>query len=206
MGLAISVGLLDFVAGDEEGVEFYRGELERINALLIANGASAHVEPEAVDHPNYRGFVSSFPYSFIHYLRRAIAYHAVGETLTEVPKGGDAADDPILAEEYYMLSSHIICHSDCDGYYVPIEFSEPIFDPESNLTLGSSIAMVEELIAVAPSLGIDIVDRALSDDEAKKLAEANDDSAPFYREKIVWFTLWELANVSVQQNATLIFH
>ena len=105
-----------------------------------------------------------------------------------------------------MLSSHIICHSDCDGYYVPIEFSEPIFDPESNLTLGSSIAMVEELIAVAPSLGIDIVDRALSDDEAKKLAEANDDSAPFYREKIVWFTLWELANVSVQQNATLIFH
>lgn len=203
MGLAISVGILDFVGGDEEGVAFYRGQVDKINELLAANNVPAHEEPDTVNHPEYRGYIQSFPYSFLHYLRRAIAYHTVGETLTEVPEGSDPGDDPILEEEYYMFSSHIICHSDCDGYYVPAEMGEPIFD--NTMTIGSSLAIINELTAVAPSLGITLVDGKLTDEEAKKLAETEDQS-PFFREKIVWFTLWESATLSVEQNAIIVFH
>ncbi len=50
---------------------------------------------------------------------------------------------------------HLIHHSDCEGYYVPVEFGPVLVDEElSGGALGSSVRLLAELRALAEALGL----------------------------------------------------
>lgn len=214
MSLAISVNLLAFYkANDREGYEQLKQEFGKINLLLASQSLPIHLEPETlpqISHTNRsRPYLRNFSSSWIHYLRRAIAYWKEREPLT--PCLGDPIEDDILKEEYYMLRSHIICHSDTGGFYLPIDFNEPLFDPNEEIAgggiLGSSYRVIDELMGVAPAIGIELLDKGrLSDEQAARLSGERNETVAFGIERQVWFTLYENAKYSVEHGTAIVLH
>lgn len=209
MGLAITVGMLESVAGDDEGVAYFRRSFDHLSRVLEAAGVSGYREPERV-HVRMRPHVSSFPYSYIHYLRRAYARVVADLPLTPVDEDGLDADRDIIDDEAAMLDSHLICHSDCEGYYVPLPLPDPLFLDEDAVSgggmVGSSQGLLDELRRVAAPLGITLApDGSLSDAEAERLYQVEDDQ-PFHRELTVWLTLHEACLASIASGAAIVFH
>src|SRR5262245_39591045 len=124
MGLAVAVGeLADLLIHDEEGAEWLRASLAKVNAVLAEKNLPLHNEPEKL--PKFdddRTVLGGFPYSFLHYLRRAYAHwkQNPGKPITPCTPGEDPAADQAVDEESCMMDSHLLCHSDCEGFYVPI--------------------------------------------------------------------------------------
>src|SRR5262245_50605428 len=145
MGLAVEVGMLAaLMENDEEGAEWLRESLASVNEVLAEEGLPPHQEPETLPPLVNRASILSYPYSFLHHLRR-FAAHAIQDPNWEpkpFPESDDAAKDPAIADEQAMLDNHLLCHSDCEGFYVPIDFPDPIFADEDRLPgagmLGSS--------------------------------------------------------------------
>ncbi|GAA1538583.1 hypothetical protein GCM10009730_54720 [Streptomyces albidochromogenes] len=89
----------------------------------------------------------------------------------------NARDQENVHDELAMPSSHLLCHADNGGYYVPVDISEPLFLPEEDEVLGygmvgSSQRLQSELVWLAP--GIDIhpdEDGTLSSAEQAKLVD-----------------------------------
>ena len=204
MGLGISVGMLaDLMENDEEGAEWFREELDTLNAVLQQNGLPGHTEPESIEEFMPSG-IDSFPYSFLHYLRRAYVCVRKG---VELRQGEFTDDDERLIDEFTNanLDSHLLVHSDAEGYYVPQDFPEPVSD--DNLTggfAGSTQRLMGELQQAAPALGIRLEGGKLPEDERNRLAEIDEDD-PFEREHIVWLTLWEAAEHSLKHNSLIVF-
>jgi hypothetical protein len=62
-------------------------------------------------------------------------------------------------DETSVLASHLLCHSDAGGYYVPVDFGDPLFLPEEAEVrgagmVGSSQGLLAELAGIASPLGI----------------------------------------------------
>ena len=99
MGLSIQVGLLaDLLENDAEGAEWLREGLAEVNRLLVANGLPPHHEPEALAPLSSRSPTDGFPYSCLHYLRRAYA-HCVADPkrpATPLPDSERASHDPVV--------------------------------------------------------------------------------------------------------------
>ena len=207
MGLDISVNVL---ARQRQDYPEYSNEENKdfaaLNKLLLHYGLPLHQEPETLFSDTMRRHRSSFSYSKIHYLRRAVAYQLNDETLTPAPK--DPTKDKILSEEYYMLRSHIICHADHEGYYLPIDFPDVLFDTDEIKVrggmVGSSYEVRRELIAVAPSLSITLNDGQLGDEQAKLIAD--EDEHEFEIERQVWLTLYETSAFSIEHGTAIVFH
>lgn len=184
-------------------------ELARVNKLLKKQKLPLHEEPATPGAAKTRKNCDSFPYSFIHYLRRAFAMVHEGQELTPVVEGEDPAEEPAIDDVASMLDSHLICHSDCEGYYVPIDFDEVIFDLDKvgipGGMLGSSMGLMKELVEVAPALQIKLKDGKLDDATAKKLADEEEDSTPYWRERLVWLALFEAARVSIANKTLIVF-
>src|SRR4051794_41639922 len=70
MGLAVSVGN-PCIGSDEEGEERYRRKFGGLAAALAAEGHAWTLPEGPVPSGLARRDVSSFPYSVLHYLRRA---------------------------------------------------------------------------------------------------------------------------------------
>jgi hypothetical protein len=213
MGLGIGLGIVCHVAGDDEGVAHGRRQLVALQQALADEGIEGWVEAERLDLPNagMRRHVGSFPYSFLHYLRRVYALHSAGRPIEPaLDEAALARDEPLVADETTLLSSHLLCHSDCEGYYVPVDFMEPCFlPPERQVAgggmVGSSDALLRELVAIAPALGIALdADDRLSDAEAARLF-AVDETSPWYREHVVWLALHEACVASVRHRLTVVF-
>ena len=213
MGLAIEVGALAFlVREDPEGAQWFRDDMEKINEVLAEEGQSPHVEPEVLPEIRSRADLGSFPYSFIHHLRRFYARIMVepGWTPAPVSRGEDPTDDPALEEETSMMTSHLLCHSDAEGYYIPVDFAEPIFDETEQgripgEVLGSSVRLMEELVVIAPSLGITLGGGTLSDEEARRINKVGSSEEGLYLENIVWITLFEAARLSIAHRTAINF-
>lgn len=215
MGLSISVGVLaDLKRNDSEGAERIRDEFEKVQRLLREAGHAGWQEPEDLEDLRLRPHVGSFPYSFLHVLRRAYAW-AVRRPDTPLepaaPDAPTAEDDQLIESEAMMMESHLLCHSDSEGFYVPVDLPEPLFDVGgSGVTggmVGSSQGLMRELERMAPLLGIRLGPAgALSDEEARRVyEEGTDEGHPFWREKLVWLTLYECARASVAHRAALCF-
>lgn len=213
MGLSIKTGLLaDLKVNDPEGASWLATEFERINVLLEKNGLPKHQEPHKIGKQTSRSRCNSFPYGYLHYLRRALAFaRQDASAFTPVPDEWEPSDDPILENELFVLmNAHLICHSDCEGYYVPVDFEEPLFsvaDDEqiSGAILGSSTRLLQELIQVAPLLEIQLDSGQLSDAEAQVLADDVSQRHPFSIERLVWFALYEAARISLAQGTAIVF-
>jgi hypothetical protein len=223
MGVSISVGALAgaLKSNDADEVKSLRRDLKRINRLLAANGLPEHAEPEALPSPIGRPdlvwdrglrrglWLSGMPYSWIHYLRRAVAHarHAP-KKFGPAPDNYDSENDELILNELSIyLTSHVICHSDSEGYYVPVEFAgEPLVDNKLvGAFLGSSQTALQELVRTAPLLGIRLRRGQLSDRVAQELCGEAEGSHPYWIERHAWLYLFENLRLSVEFKTAVIF-
>jgi hypothetical protein len=212
MGLSVQVGLLaGLLDSDPEGAEWFKEELARINRLLGDNGLPLHMEPRELPQLASRSALDSYPYSFLHYLRRVAARRLEDPDweATPLPEGEDPSEDPAIDEELGLMRSHLICHSDAEGYYVPIDFDEVLFDDSEEIAggglVGSSQRLLAELQAVAPALGIALEEGRLTDEEAERISEEVHEEGELWIEKGVWLDLFEAARLSLQHGSVIVF-
>lgn len=211
MGLTVSVGQLGGrIHLDEEGTQWLRESFAKVNEVLSENGLPIHSEPEHLPLLQSRAIDHGLPFSFLHHLRRFYAYVVNDFNWVPIPEGENPADDPILDKEMYMMSSHLLCHSDTEGFYVPIEFDDILIDEKNQGRicggiLGSSYRLMDELVEIAPKLGIQLNNQQLSDAEAEKLNQEAASQAEFWIEKTVWLVLYEAARLSIEYKTAICF-
>lgn len=160
MGLNVIVGLLADI-GDDEEAETFRAHFAIARELLAGAGAERWDEPD-LDEEDVADYEMS-GYGGLHALRR-LAVHLERNASLPEPLGadGDATDDPLLAESYAACPrtpagpfDHLVHHSDCEGYYVPVDFTPVLFDERlPGALLGSSVRLLAEARGVAAALGL----------------------------------------------------
>jgi hypothetical protein len=211
MGLAVCVGVLATGSdADPDWVEQLRRDFAHVNRVLAANGLPAHAEPECLPDLPYREQLLSFPYRWFQYFRRAVAYARLApDRFRPVGEGEEPSEDHLIADEITYLESHLICHSASEGYYVPIDFPDPLFgDRAGGLPgdiLGSSQQALRELVQTAPLLEIPLAAGALSDQSALAIAKESDESHPYWIERKVWLALFEAFRHSVEHKCAVVF-
>jgi len=214
MGLTITSGILaDFIDNEPEGYQAYKVIFDNINTILKANHITPHLEPDVLDtKPLYSG---GFPYAFLHILRRFAAH--VWENKDQdndnwVPSPfliDDApGEDPILETHYSYMSSHLLTHSDSEGFYIPVKLPEVLFDtdasPVPGAMLGSSYNLLSELKSLTKHLGIILNE----EDIISNLPEINQeiqDEGDFWVEKLMCATLLDAAKFSITNNTAIVF-
>ncbi|MFD8595092.1 hypothetical protein ACFV1L_08840 [Kitasatospora sp. NPDC059646] len=209
MGLSISVGLLhDQARNDAEGLDHHRRAFARLARALTAEGITWH-EPEITDPPRAHVFSGGFPYGYLTQLRRILVLTNLGEPVTPalaVSRHQYGLDCEKIQDETSMLTSHLLCHSDNAGYYVPVDFDEPLFLPdEANVDgagmVGSSQRLLAELADIAPSIGI-----APSDPEQTGPATGLATDGPFETERAAWHQLHRACLASIAGGHAIVFH
>lgn len=212
MGLSVSVGILsDLENNDFDGYKYYLNTFQNINSVLKEKGLKKHNEPENLNLNELRIQNDHFPYSYIHYLRRFYArlYDDPDWFPKPVQDREDPASDEILDEVYTMMDSHLLTHSDNQGFYLPIVFTDIIF-PENNYKIpgdmiGSSFSLLDELKFIAPKLNIELSD-ALNILNSEDLNNEIKSEKEFWREKLTWITLFEASKLSIKYNSAIVFH
>lgn len=213
MGLAVQVGMLaDLLKMDEEGAQWIRESLQKVNEVLAENNLPLHNEPEEIPPLDDRSILESFPYSFLHYLRRAYAHWKQIPSIKITPcrDDEDPSSDPVVDKESSMFESHLLCHSDCEGFYLPIDFPDVLIDEkdqdriEGGL-LGSSHQLAIELKAMAPAIGVHLVDGELMDDIIDAIRSDIENKSDLWIERGVWLTLYEAARLSIQYKTAIFF-
>ncbi|MBA2663441.1 MAG: hypothetical protein H0U74_14230 [Bradymonadaceae bacterium] len=214
MGLAIGVGVLaDLVNDDPSAAKKIEGELAYINQVISEAGLAPHQEPrQFAEQLITRASLTSFPYSWLHYLRRFAAHVMRDPKWVPYPvePHEDPASDPVLHQMYRQMVSHLLCHSDSEGYYFPIEFDKIFFDQSHKLrggALGSSYRLRDELVQLAEALEISLsADGEINGETVRWLSEQRPLGPPFAIERLVWFALFEAARLSIAHNTAIVFH
>jgi hypothetical protein len=196
MGLAINLGGSELMEPEQ-----FLDDLAQINHVLAENGLPLHAEPAAPLRARMRADMTSIAYSTLHALRRLQAHALQDPSWKPTPCSDDydpAQDEAIDRELTVHLRSHLILHSDCEGYYVPVDFPDVLYGAPGGDMLGSSQRLLEELQKLAPLVGVTLERGRLSDGEAQRLNRELGDVDPFWREKAAWLLLFEAARLSVE--------
>ena len=169
MGLSLSVGILaELAERDAEGYEYHQRQFAQLNHALLAAGLAPHNEPSA---PRGRApwSCAMWGYSGLHYLRRIAAHLWADQPLPPPGTEEDMRDpmrDPYVdraisltySPTHPAAAAHLIWHSDAQGYYLPVDFSEVIFPTDEfkipGGMIGSAIALREECARLATALAI----------------------------------------------------
>lgn len=210
MGVSVSVGMLaDLLYVDEEGASCLRRGFDAVNRVLRAHKLPPHFEPELLPPLRNRCSLTGYPYSYLHHLRRVYARRKADKSwiATPLPPEIQAGRDEVLLAAYGRLPSHLLNHSDAEGFYVPIEFKEVLFDPSGSMCgeeLGSSYTLCDELLFVAPSLNIELNGNNLLDDQAEQINLLGADEELMI-EKIVWLSLFEACRLSIEHKTAIVF-
>jgi hypothetical protein len=191
--------------------DIFRQEFDAINRLLVKE----HLQPLDLNAiPNHSvlpRFKASFPTSAFYALCEFYACIAagLGFTLPYTPEQEEALASEV-EEIATSLTNHLICHSDRDGYYLPRDFDELIFDASRQVTgefLGSSPRLLKQLVNLAPHLQIKLEDEQLTEVELERIKMLCYDSEnPFATLQMVWLALFECARVSVGTGAWVVFN
>jgi hypothetical protein len=216
MGLDIVLGGLAKLRGpDHEWAQFVQNQLDIANELLERHGYPPYREAMAPEVLDNRCPDNHFRYSIIHFLRRAYARKLLypDKPFEPLPKGASVADDEALQIVTERGVSHLVCHSDCSGMYIPADFRPVLADPKLEGEVGSSYRLMEELQFVAPAIGIRLNEGKLPDDEVERLRnlylKPDADNIFFWKEIgatvhwvpgecSIWFSLYEAARLSIQ--------
>jgi hypothetical protein len=215
MGLAVSVGQLAFLhAHDPEEVESLREAFRAVNRVLTSNGLPPHNEPESLPEIADHVPVGSMPYGWLHHVRRAVAYAMKpGRPFRPLREGEQPSEDRVYDDVLFSFRSHIICHSDCQGFYVPIDFPEPLYDDladgdpgciEGGI-LGSSQGGLRELLLAAPLLDIPLVGGRLTDAGAAALCREGEGAHLHWVARQAWLYLHERLRQSVEYGSAAVF-
>ncbi|MFV1872762.1 MAG: hypothetical protein ACMZ64_05485 [Oleiphilus sp.] len=188
MGVMFCVGAYArALVDDPEEAESIEIQLASINSVLRERGIEEHNEPIKLKQLDNRALYGSIRYSALFSLRECyIDYSSENES--------------VLASG---LASHLVCHSDHNGFYLPIRFARVIAD-ENRIPgnwLGSSYELMNELVLVAPALDIPLEDGILTDE---LLDELNYDRK-HTDELVAWLELFEAARLSIENNSAIIF-
>lgn len=201
MGLAV---YLATEMDDPEGREWLEGALRAMDGALGEAGLQPYREAPVSTPGRSRAACTSFPYSFLHHLRRVYAIAKRDPSWVATPCQGDPTQDAAVEREMYNFVDHLLCHSDAEGYYLPVDFGEPVFGEFTGGMVGSSVRLLAELEKCAPALGITLVDGELSDAEAKRINQIALES-DLEREYVVWIALFEAARLSVAHRTAIVF-
>lgn len=172
MGLGISVGrLADLLVNDEEGGEWFREDLAKLNRLLTTAGLAVHVEPEDTETAN----ISTFGYSGLHFLRRCAAHLQYAGKL---PPPLDLSEEPVKDLLYIRYAEafdaenvgapagafaapsdrafdHLIMHDDAEGFYLPQRFPQVLIAADQAYGwVGSCHTLIDECERVAAALAL----------------------------------------------------
>ncbi|MFF8770622.1 hypothetical protein [Kitasatospora sp. NPDC015120] len=202
MGLSISVGLLhDQARNDPEGFEHHRRAFERLGAALAAEGIDWQEPPADPAAPQDPAFSGGFPYHYVTRLRRVLALTGRGEPVTPAEDGAAAREREreLIQDEASRFASHLICHADNAGYYVPVDFADPLFLPaEAGVAgagmVGSTQRLLHELTTVAPALGITGAE------------PGGVPGGPFESEQYAWHQLHRACLASLAGGHAIVFH
>lgn len=170
MGLNIVVGYLaDQLEYDEEGASWHRDVLSDLNLVLAEVDEAPHHEPEEI--PGGSQSWESYGYSGLHHVRRLAAWLAINRCLPPPCSYEKATDDAVLEKFYHQHEeylrrgrakglfgffkrkkppfSHLILHSDAEGFYLPRAFLDVIFDQNSPQRdgIGGMVGSAQELLA-----------------------------------------------------------
>ena len=215
MGLALEVGLLaDLRVNDEEGYEHLTQQFVLINEALKAEDLPSHNEPVELDRIWSCGM---YGYSGLHYLRR-IAAHIWNNGKLPGPGDRNVPDDPLILDAICMVNAtpfqHLLCHSDSQGYYLPIDFEDVIY-PDRKLKIagemiGSSyrlLAKCERLAAVLElPLDLDHNDKSVWEAVEHQGAKSKEKWQSYGIESFTCLALVNACRVSIQVGAAIVFH
>lgn len=206
VGLDISVG--NPAMGDDEGEQRYVAAFERLRSELLCRGIDAYREPESGPPAGAVRRCSGFSYSFLHYLRRVYALHYEGVPVTPI-----VSKEELAAARYHvdaateMFASHLLCHSDTSGFYIPVDFDAPLFLSKEVLgggIVGSSHGLLRELHEIAEAIGIRLSEGELGDLEAQGILD--DAGHPYRIERHVWLALYDACTASIAFGNAVAFH
>ena len=226
MGLSLVVGMLaDLKDEDEEGFAEYRQQFERVNEVLTEAGLPKHEEPADCETWS----ADMIAYSGLHYLRRIAAHLAYG--LPRPEPGDDARLIDSVVKRYHrdcgppgvldrLLArrrkrpaafTHLIDHSDAEGYYVPVDFEEVLVPGGARDVAGGQIGSVQRLLAECERLR-DVLEIPASlrfeDDMSEILGEQGQGNMVWQRYAIETYTclcLIEASRASLKSGAAIVF-
>jgi hypothetical protein len=206
MGLDVHVGILAELheLGEDDGVDHYRDQFQKINSFLAEKKFPTHKEPEILGDTK-PWTASLWGYNGLHELRR-VAVHLL-EGKGPPPPSTDRATKDELLDLYYkekrfkaptppeMMDrshptpwgfKHLLLHSDCEGYYLPIHFKFVLFPPSSLEIAGGMIGSTSVLAFELAALGkaLQVPSAKYDSDEVTDAAETGgipDDPLPWKR-------------------------
>jgi len=240
MGLDVGVGWLARWSRelDEEEFQGFREPYDSLNELLAEAGVPRHHEP--LDIPEDQTFdAQMIGYSGLHTVRRLAAYYALERRLPPEPgRRVDASKDAVLGRIYEAHASHykrqpagwlskllrkhpqkpkfqhLLWHSDCEGFYVPIDFDEVILDnsqpqlPGLGGMIGSTRFLLEECRELARLIGLP-PEIDPEDDRLWEAAEADADTGPAWQvygtEAFCLARLIRACELSLHHKAVVVF-
>lgn len=207
MGLGISVGMLCGQArNDPEGFEVHRDGFDLLAGALAKEGIEWR-EPDVLHESGEHDYSGGFPYGYLAHLRRAFTLTQLGEAVTAASAVSDEQyrrDQAKVDDEMTMFASHLLCHADYAGYYIPVDFSDPLFLPEGAEVggggmVGSCQRLLAELVSFAPAIGI----RLDENGTPQETRVADDD--PFDPEKYAWWHLYRACLASIESGHAIVF-
>lgn len=207
MGLGISVGMLcDQARNDPEGFKIHRGDFDRLTHALAEAGIEWR-EPDVIHESGEHDYSGGFPYSYLAHLRRAFTLTQLGETVSAASTVSDEhykRDQVKVADEMTMFSSHLLCHADYAGYYIPVDFPDPLFlpdvpDAEGAGMVGSTQQLLQELVSFAPAIGIRL--DVMGTPEQTQAPDGD----PFDAEKYAWLQLYGACRASIESGHAIVF-
>ncbi len=212
MGLALQLGMLNSLKGsDPERYQHYRQVFSAVNAVLARHQLPVWQEPET--------FTTSFNligYTNLHYLRRIAVYRWKGAQIPEPGTDENIRNEDPLLEEYYMMMGaggaadvrHLMCHSDSEGVYVPIDFLDPIYCSDIDQVPGDIICSSHRLKSECELLA-DYIELPL-ETEPEDAFDALE-SPPtqkwhrYGKESFACLSLWRAASLSIQYSTAIVF-
>jgi hypothetical protein len=159
MGLTIVVGIL--TGTEDEDAGHVRAHFAVIRELLDRAGAGQWAEPVLNEWDVLEA--DMWGYSGLHTVRRVAVHLAATGTLPDpLEEAQRAAGDPLLTKAYAEFPGepagpfdHLLHHSDCEGYYVPVDFGQVIADDSlAGGYLGSSVRLLAETRRIASALSL----------------------------------------------------
>lgn len=213
MGLGISVGLrCDLAQNDSEGFEYHSAAFEQLTRALAREGIEWR-EPEVLHERGNSDFSASFPYSYLMHLRRLYTLVERGEPVTSasaVSAEQYDQDREKVLDESTLFASHLLCHADDGGYYIPVAFDDPLFLPEEagidgGGMVGSSQRLLAELAGFADALDIQLEEGGALSASHVEAVNAADDSEPFAAERYTWVQLYRACLASVESGHAIVF-
>jgi len=108
------------------------------------------------------------------------------------------------------MRSHLIVHSDREGWYVPVDFPHVLYAARGGSLPGSILSssqrLLGELRAIAPWLGVALGPAGELDDARAARLNETSQADPWYRERMAWIHAYEATRLSAELCTAVVFH